>query len=73
MMKVAELIEQAAGAANPGEETRLDGFGTFMVKESAARQSRTPGTWATITIPASRKLTFRAAKPLKPLKDVLAI
>jgi len=35
------------------------------VKEVAERQGRNPGTGETITIPASRKLNFAAAKALR--------
>jgi len=45
-----------------GDEVALSGFGRFTVKEVAERQGRNPGTGETITIPASRKANFVAAK-----------
>ena len=52
-------------AATAGDEVALSGFGRFKVKEVAERQGRNPGTGETITIPASRKLNFAAAKALR--------
>ena len=57
----AAIIE----AATAGDEVALSGFGRFKVKEVAERQGRNPGTGETITIPASRKLNFAAAKALR--------
>ena len=44
------------------------GFGTFVVKERAARQGRNPQTGATIEIAAAKVPSF---KPGKALKDAL--
>ena len=41
------------------------GFGTFEVKERAARTGRNPSTGATIEIPASKTPTFKAGKGLR--------
>ena len=41
------------------------GFGTFSVKERAARQGRNPGTGESINIPASRTVGFKPAPALK--------
>lgn len=54
-----------ADAASKGEEVSLSGFGKFKVKDSPAREGRNPATGATMTIAASRKLTFAAAKAVK--------
>ncbi|ALR20897.1 HU family DNA-binding protein [Sphingobium baderi] len=52
-------------AAANGEEVSFNGFGKFRVKQSAAREGRNPATGETITIRASRRVTFTAAKALK--------
>jgi len=52
-------------AAVAGDGVALPGFGRFKVKEVAGRQGRNPGTGETITILASRKLNFAAAKALR--------
>ena len=50
-------------AAN--EKVQLVGFGTFEVKERAARVGRNPQTGETINIQAARVPTFKAGKGLK--------
>ena len=46
--------------ADGGTEVRLSGFGTFRVKERAARVGRNLQTGAKIDIAASRKVGFKA-------------
>lgn len=48
-----------------GEEVALVGFGTFSVKERAARTGRNPATGETIQIPAKKAPVFKAGKALK--------
>ncbi len=48
-----------------GEEITLGGLGKFSVKERAARTGRNPQTGATIEIPASKGVGFKAAKAVK--------
>ena len=50
-------------AAN--EKVQLVGFGTFEVKERAARVGRNPQTGETINISAAKVPTFKAGKGLK--------
>lgn len=44
---------------------QLIGFGTFQVKERAARTGRNPQTGATIKIKASKTVGFKAGAALK--------
>lgn len=53
------------GALKDGNKVQLIGFGTFEVKEVAAREGRNPQTGEAITIPASKKPSFSASKVLK--------
>ena len=48
-----------------GEKVQLVGFGTFDVKERAARIGRNPKTKEEIQIPASRVACFKVGKALK--------
>ncbi len=48
-----------------GESVQLIGFGTFSVKERAAREGRNPRTGETVTIQASKAPVFKAGKSLK--------
>ena len=54
-----------ADGAAAGEEIAINGFGKFKVKSTPEREGRNPGTGATITIKASRKLGFTPAKAVK--------
>ena len=47
------------------EKVVLVGFGTFEVKERAARKGRNPQTKEEIMIPASKAPVFKAGKSLK--------
>lgn len=54
-----------ADALKAGEKVQLVGFGTFEVKERAAREGRNPKTGEKITINASKAPAFTAGKALK--------
>ena len=47
------------------EKVQLVGFGTFEVRERAARTGRNPQTKEEIKIPASKAPAFKAGKALK--------
>ena len=48
-----------------GEDVAVVGFGTFTVRERAARTGRNPQTGKTIHIKASKVPVFKAGKTLK--------
>lgn len=48
-----------------GDKVALVGFGTFEVRERAARKGRNPQTGAEITIAAAKVPAFKAGKALK--------
>lgn len=48
-----------------GDSIALVGFGTFTVRERAARTGRNPRTGQTIQIKASKNPAFKAGKALK--------
>jgi DNA-binding protein HU-beta len=52
-----------------GDMVALMGFGTFSVKDRAARAGRNPKTGAEIQIKASRVAAFKAGKALKDAVD----
>ena len=67
-MNKGELIESvasSAGLSKAGSQVSLVGFGTFTVKQRAARQGRNPRTGETIQIKASKVPGFKAGKALK--------
>ena len=53
------------GALKNGHTVSLVGFGTFQVKDRAARSGRNPQTGATIQIAAAKVPGFKAGKALK--------
>lgn len=65
---VDAVLDAVTKALASGEQVSLVGFGTFAVKERAARTGRNPKTGAAIEIAASRQAAF---KPGKALKDAL--
>ena len=52
-------------ALKEGDKVQLMGFGTFEVKERAARVGHKPGTGETIEIAAKKTPVFRAGKGFK--------
>lgn len=62
---VDSVFSAIADAAAKGDEISLAGFGKFKVKNTPAREGRSPATGETIKIAASRKLTFSVAKAVK--------
>ncbi len=59
------VINSVTGALKDGEQVVLVGFGTFSVKERAARTGRNPQTGDPIEIAAARIPGFKAGKALK--------
>ncbi|MDD6382724.1 HU family DNA-binding protein [Mitsuokella sp.] len=62
---VNALLESVQQALVEGDKVQMIGFGTFEVKERAARTGRNPRTNETIEIPASKNPVFKAGKALK--------
>ncbi|MCJ8146476.1 MULTISPECIES: HU family DNA-binding protein [Acinetobacter] len=58
-------IESISAALKAGDTVTLVGFGSFSVKERAARTGRNPKTGAELKIPASKVPSFKAGKGLK--------
>ena len=52
-------------ALKAGDKLMLAGFGTYEVKERAARIAHNPRTREEITIPATKVPAFKAGKTLK--------
>ena len=52
-------------ALKAGDKVQMMGFGTFEIKERAARTGRKPSTGETIEIPAKKSPSFKAGKGFK--------
>ncbi len=59
------FVDAVTGALKKGDQVSLVGFGSFAVRERAARTGRNPQTGATIQIKASKSPAFKAGKALK--------
>ena len=62
------FITATEKALKEGDKVQLVGFGSFEVKERAARTGKNPATGAEIEIPASKAPAF---KPGKAFKDAI--
>ena len=62
---VDAVLASVGKALKQGDSVALVGFGTFQVKERAARTGRNPRTGEEITIAAAKNPVFKAGKALK--------
>ncbi len=62
---VTAVIDTITEQLQSGEKVQIVGFGTFEVRERAARAGRDPRTKETIEIAASKAPAFKAGKALK--------
>ncbi len=62
---VAAVFDSVKDALADGDKVALVGFGTFSIKERAARTGLNPRTKETIEIPAAKVPTFKAGAALK--------
>lgn len=59
------MISAVTQTLTQGEQVTLVGFGTFSVRDRAARTGRNPQTGETIQIRAAKVPTFKAGKAFK--------
>ena len=59
------LTKAITESLTKNDNVTLVGFGTFQVKDRAAREGRNPKTGETIQIKASKVPSFKASKTLK--------
>ena len=62
---VNAFVDAIEGALVRGEKVTVTGFGTFEVRDRAARMGRNPQTGAPLHIPATKSPAFKAGKGLK--------
>ena len=68
-LALTAVVESITEALEKGDKVQLIGFGSFEVKNRAARTGRNPKTKEAIEIPASVVPTF---KPGKAMKDAVS-
>lgn len=64
-MMVSTVLSSITEALANGEKVALTGFGTFEVKERAARMGHNPRNGEAMEIAASKAPVFKAGKALK--------
>lgn len=66
---VEQVLEAICGALADGENVKLSGFGTFLLRDKGKRQGRNPRTGNPVEIAPRRVLSFR---PSQQLRDRIA-
>lgn len=59
------ILDEIQDALKNGDKVQLVGFGSFEVRNKAARKGRNPQTNEEITIPASKCPAFKAGSAFK--------
>ena len=62
---VESLFDTVTETLSEGERVQIIGFGSFEVRDRAARKGRNPQTGEEIEIPATKVPAFKAGKGLK--------
>ena len=62
---VNAFLESVKESLSKGEAVTLIGFGSFLVRDRAARSGRNPRPGKVVDIPAVKVPAFKAGKPLK--------
>ena len=64
---LAAFIETVQESLKKGEKVQLIGFGSFEIRERAARSGKNPLTGEPMDIPAAKVPAFKAGRALKDL------
>lgn len=62
---VEAILEKMSKALETGENVKISGFGTFVLRDKRERIGRNPKTGIEVPITPRRVLTFRASQLLK--------
>ncbi|MBO5448489.1 MAG: HU family DNA-binding protein [Ruminococcus sp.] len=63
------VIGTITDALEKGEKVSISGFGTFEVRDRAAKESINPATKEPVHVPAKKVPAFKAGKALKEIVD----
>ena len=66
---VSAVFEAIKDSLVAGEKVQVVGFGTFEVRERAAREGKNPATGEKIQIAATKVPAFKAGKALKDMMN----
>ena len=62
---VESILDHMTGALAQGENVKISGFGSFLLRDKGARVGRNPKTGIEVPIAPRRVLTFRASQLLR--------
>ncbi|MCZ8323442.1 MAG: integration host factor subunit alpha [Novosphingobium sp.] len=62
---VEAILDHMGDALEKGENVKISGFGTFLLRDKAQRIGRNPKTGVEVPITPRRVMTFRASQMLK--------
>jgi integration host factor subunit alpha len=62
---VESILDHMCDALGQGENVKISGFGTFLLRDKGERVGRNPKTGIEVPITPRRVLTFRASQMLK--------
>jgi integration host factor subunit alpha len=62
---VESILDHMSNALAKGENVKISGFGSFLLRDKAARVGRNPKTGVEVPIAPRRVLTFRASQMMR--------
>ncbi len=62
---VEHILGCMCGALGDGEQVKLSGFGTFLLRDKGERIGRNPKTGVEVPITPRRVMTFRASQAMR--------
>ena len=62
---VEQVLEHLCAALSKGENVKISGFGSFVLRDKGERVGRNPKTGIEVPIAPRRVLTFRASQMLR--------
>ena len=62
---VESLLDHMCGAMSKGQNVKISGFGSFVLRDKKERIGRNPKTGVEVPITPRRVMTFRASQLLK--------
>ena len=62
---VESILEHMSSALEQGENVKISGFGTFLLRDKAERIGRNPKTGVEVPIAPRRVMTFRASQIMR--------
>ena len=62
---VEQILSHVCGALSNGENVKISGFGSFILRDKGERVGRNPKTGVEVPIAPRRVLTFRASQMMR--------